>query len=137
MLLPHDEEVRINEHVSRLRAGHRTAQNSAMRFLIFVIDDNTALAGPNEMAHIDAFNEMLEANGHWITAGGIHHGAQATVLDNRNDAGLITDGSLYNEVEHYSGFWLINAADRDEALALAAAGSKACNRKVELRPYLR
>jgi hypothetical protein len=32
---------------------------------------------------------------------------------------------------------LINAADQDEALALAAAGSKACNRKVELRPYLR
>jgi len=108
-----------------------------MRFLIFVIDDNTAPAGADEMAHIDAFNEMLEANGHWITAGGIHHGAQATVLDNRNDAGLVTDGSLYNEVEHYSGFWLINAADQDEALALAAAGSKACNRKVELRPYLR
>lgn len=137
MPLLHGEEVRITEHDSQLHAGHTTAHNSAMRFLIFVIDDNTALAGPNEMAHIDAFNEMLEANGHWITAGGIHHGAQATVLDNRNDAGLITDGSLYNEVEHYSGFWLINAADQDEALALAAAGSKACNRKVELRPYLR
>lgn len=108
-----------------------------MRFIIFVIDDSTALAGPNEMAQIDAFNEMLEANGHWITAAGIHHGAQATVLDNRNDAGLVAEGSLYNEKEHYSGFWLINAADQDEALALAAAGSKACNRKVELRPYLR
>jgi hypothetical protein len=112
-------------------------ENLVMRFLIFVIDDNTAPAGPDEMAHIDAFNEMLEAKGHWITAGGIHHGAQATVLDNRNDAGLVSPGSLYNEKEHYSGFWLINAADEDEALALAAAGSKACNRKVELRPYLR
>jgi hypothetical protein len=111
--------------------------NFSMRFLIFVIDDNTALAGPDEMAQIDAFNEMLEAHGHWITAGGIHHGAEATVLDNRNDAGLVTPGSLYTEKEHYSGFWLINAANQDEALALAAAGSKACNRKVELRPYLR
>lgn len=108
-----------------------------MRFLIFVIDDNIALAGPDEMANIDAFNEMLEAKGHWITAAGIHHGAQATVLDNRDDAGLVTEGSLYNEKEFYIGFWLINAADQDEALALATAGSKACNRKVELRPYLR
>ena len=108
-----------------------------MRFLIFVIGDSTVQAGPDEMAQIDAFNEMLEAKGHWITAGGIHHGAQATVLDNRNDAGLEAEGSLYNEKEFYTGFWLINAADQDEALALAAAGSKACNRKVELRPYLR
>ena len=107
-----------------------------MIFIIFVIDDNTALAGPDEMANIDAFNEMLKANGHWITAAGIHHGAQATVLDNRNDAGLISEGSLYSEKEFYIGFWLINAADQDEALRLAAAGSKACNRKVELRPYL-
>jgi hypothetical protein len=32
-----------------------------------------------------------------------------------------------------SGFWLIHAADHAEALALAAAGSQACNRKVEVR----
>jgi hypothetical protein len=107
-----------------------------MRFIIFVIDDQTEKASGNEMAAIDAFNEMLESNGHWITAAGINHGEAATVLDNRNGAGIVTPGSLYNEAEHYSGFWLINAADKDEALALAAAGSKACNRKVELRPYL-
>ena len=107
-----------------------------MRFIIFVIDDQNEKASGNEMAAIDAFNEMLQANGHWITAAGINHGDAATVLDNRDGAGIVTPGSLYNEIEHYSGFWLINAADKDEALALAAAGSKACNRKVELRPYL-
>jgi hypothetical protein len=107
-----------------------------MRFVIFVIDDQTEKASGNEMAAIDAFNEMLEANGHWITAAGINHGEAATVLDNRNDDGIVTAGSLKDDVEHYSGFWLINASSKDEALALAAAGSKACNRKVELRPYL-
>ena len=108
-----------------------------MRFIIFVIDDQAEKASGNEMAAIDAFNEMLEVKGHWITAGGIHHGAQATVLDNRDGAGLVNEGSLYNSAEHYSGFWLIEAADQETALELAAAGSKACNRKVELRPYLR
>ena len=107
-----------------------------MRYVIFVIDDQTEKASGNEMAAIDAFNEKLEANGNWITAGGIHHGEKAMVIDNRHGANLVSTGSLYNEPEHYSGFWLINAASKDEALSLAAAGSKACNRKVELRPYL-
>jgi riboflavin biosynthesis pyrimidine reductase len=34
------------------------------------------------------------------------------------------------------GFWIIEAADLDVALKLAAEGSKACNRKVEVRPFL-
>ena len=107
-----------------------------MKFIIFVIDDQTDKAGSDEMAAIDAFNDSLQANGHWITAAGINHGAAATVLDNRGDAGIVIPGSLYDSAEHYSGFWLIEAANQDEALALAATGSKACNRKVELRPYL-
>ncbi len=108
-----------------------------MRYIIFVIDDQTEKAGSDEMAAIDAFNEMLEANGHWITAAGINHGAAATLIDNRDDAGIISSHSLQTTDEHYSGFWLINADDDETAKQLALAGSKACNRKVELRPYLR
>lgn len=107
-----------------------------MRFIIFVIDDQLEKASSNEMEAINAFNDKLEAGGHWITAAGINHGEAATVLDNRGGAALVTPGSLYNEVEHYSGFWLIEAATKEEALGLAAEGSKACNRRVELRPYL-
>jgi hypothetical protein len=107
-----------------------------MRFVIFVIDDQTERASGNEMEAIDAFNEKLEANGHWITAAGINHGQAATLIDNRADAGLVAPGSLYSTAEHYSGFWLINAPDHETALELASEGSKACNRKVELRPYL-
>ena len=33
-------------------------------------------------------------------------------------------------------FWIIEASDLDVALKLAAAGSKACNRRVEVRPFL-
>lgn len=112
-------------------------EDRAMKYIIFVIDDQTEKAGPGEMAQIDAFNEMLESNGHWITAAGINHGAVAKVVDNRNDADSVIVGSLYDEPEHYSGFWLIEAPDDVRALELAKAGSKACNRKVELRPYLR
>lgn len=89
------------------------------------------------MADIDAFNEFLQENGHWITAAGINHGAAATILDNRGGQGSITPGSIQVGQEHYSGFWIIEAASQEVALDLAAQGSRACNRKVELRPYLR
>jgi hypothetical protein len=107
-----------------------------MKFIIFVIDDQVEKASSNEMEAINAFNDQLQENGHWITAAGINHGEAATVLDNRGGAGVVSTGSLYKDDEHYSGFWLIEAASPDEALKLAAEGSKACNRKVELRPYL-
>ena len=67
-----------------------------MKYIIFVIDSASNSADGNEMAAIDAFNDMLQDKGHWITAAGINHGEAATVLDNRGGAGIVIDGSLYN-----------------------------------------
>lgn len=107
-----------------------------MRFLIAVIDDNSNTAGPDEMAQIDAFNDKLQENGHWIIAVGINTPRTATLIDNRAGAAVFTDGPLHDNKEYMSGFWLIHAADLEEAKQLAAEGSKACNRRVELRPLL-
>ena len=49
---------------------------------------------------------------------------------------VTTDGPLHESTEFVSGFWIVTAPDLDAARALAAAGSKACNRRVELRPLL-
>jgi len=54
-----------------------------MKFLIAVIDNATGTATGDEMAAIDAFNESLQANGHWIMACGISSPEAATVIDNR------------------------------------------------------
>ena len=107
-----------------------------MRFIIFVIDGPGNLADPNEMAQIDAFNEKLQANGQWITAAGIEQTSGAMIIDNRKGKGEVNQGSLVTTSENYSGFWLIEAKDEAEAQLLALEGSNACNRKVELRPYL-
>ena len=107
-----------------------------MRFVIFVIDVPNNLAPGNEMAAIDAFNDGLQESGHWITAAGIVNPSDATLIDNRAGANLVAEGSLFNGGEHYSGFWLIQAEDEATALELAKAGSLACNRRVELRPYI-
>jgi hypothetical protein len=108
-----------------------------MRFIIFVIDGPNNPANSDEMQKIDAFNEKLQNNGHWITAAGIHPGSTATVIDNRNNKGEVKSGSLFDGPEYYSGFWIIEAESAELAHELAMEGSLCCNRKVELRAYLR
>ena len=90
----------------------------------------------DEMDAIDTFNEKLQANGHWVFAGGLGAPDTATVVDGRGDEPTITDGPFVESKEYLAGFWIITAPDLDAALRLAAEGSKACNRKLELRPFL-
>jgi hypothetical protein len=107
-----------------------------MQYLVSVIDDTAGLATPSEMAAIDAFNDRLVAEGHWVFAGGLGSPSTATVIDSRGGDAVFTDGPFLESKEHVAGFWVIEAADLDVALKLAAEGSKHCNRKVEVRPFL-
>ena len=107
-----------------------------MQYLVSVIAEGSELAGPDEMAAIDAFNDRLMAQGHWVFAGGLGAPDTATVIDNRGGEVLFSDGPFVESKEHLAGFWVIEAPDLDVALRLAAEGSKHCNRKVEVRPFL-
>jgi hypothetical protein len=108
-----------------------------MQYLLSVIsDDRTPLASDKEMADIDVFNERLQANGQWVFAGGLGTPQTATLIDNRGEQPLITDGPFVESKEYMAGFWIVEAPDLDAALKLATDGSKACNRKVEVRPFL-
>jgi hypothetical protein len=107
-----------------------------MQYLLSVIADGTEVPLPGEMAAIDAFNDQLQAEGHWVFAGGLGAPDTATVIDNRGGEALFSDGPFVETKEHLAGFWIIEAPDLDVALALAAEGSKRCNRRVEVRPFL-
>ena len=107
-----------------------------MQYLVSVINDSSDLATPDEMAAIDVFNEGLQANGHWVFAGGLSAPTSATVVDNRDGEAMFSDGPYLESKEYIVGFWIMEAADLDVALKLAAQGSKACNRKLEVRPFL-
>jgi hypothetical protein len=107
-----------------------------MQYLVSVIDDTTGSGTPEETAAIDVFNDRLRAGGHWVFAAGLGGPGTATVIDNRNGAAVVTDGPFVESKEHLAGFWIIEAPDLDVALELATAGSKACNRKVEVQPVL-
>lgn len=107
-----------------------------MKFAIFVIDDESRSGNSDEMAAIDLFNEKLRANGNWVMAVGLESPKNAFLLDNRGGADNNQAGSLFDLPEFYSGMWVIEAPDLATAKQLAAEGSLACNRKVELRPFL-
>jgi hypothetical protein len=107
-----------------------------MQYLVSVIDDTAGLATPDEQAAIDVFNDRLIAEGHWVFGGGLGAPVSATVIDNRGEEPMVTDGPFLESKEYLAGFWVIEAADLDVALKLATQGSKACNRKVEVRPFL-
>jgi hypothetical protein len=106
-----------------------------MQYLISVIHDQAGLATPEEDAAIDVFNDRLQAEGHWVFAGGLASPNTATVIDNRGEEALVTDGPFIESKEYLAGFWIIEAPDLDVALALATEGSKACDRKIEVRPF--
>jgi hypothetical protein len=116
-----------------------------MRYLFSVIDNAADLAAQDEMAAagnpepefsaLDAFNDRIVAEGYWVFSGGLAAPGTATVIDNRGGEALITDGPFVESKEYLGGLWVIEAADLDVALKLAAEGSKACNRKVEVRPF--
>ena len=107
-----------------------------MQYMVSVIFDTAGLATPDEQAAIDVFNDRLVAEGHWVFAGGLAAPSSATVIDNRGEEAMFTDGPFLESKEYLAGFWILEAADLDVALRLATEGSKACNRKIEVRPIL-
>ena len=107
-----------------------------MRYLINVIDDHSESGSPDEMVAIDAFNERLVAGGHWVFAAGLADPSASVVIDGRGPQHLVTDGPFIEAKEWVAGLWIIQAKDRDEALELMVEGSRACNRRLEVRPIL-
>jgi len=79
-----------------------------------------------------AFDERLRKDGHLVFAGGLEPAMTATTVDGR---GALTDGPYLETQDSLGGLWVIEAADLDVALALAAEGSRACRGSVEVRPF--
>jgi hypothetical protein len=85
---------------------------------------------------VDTLNGEFQAEGRWVFAGGLHPADTATVV--RADAKgevITTDGPFAETKEHLGGFWVLKAKDLDDALALAARATVACQAPVEVRPF--
>src|SRR5258706_14636407 len=86
-------------------------------------------------ADAGAFNERIRRDGHFIFAGGLEPATTATTVDGQSEKPAFTDRPYLETQECLGGFWVIEAANLDVALTLAAEGSRACRGTVEVRPF--
>jgi len=106
-----------------------------MRYLVSVIDDKSNPGSTDKRPAISAFNERLIAEGCWVFAGGLASPDTATVIDNRGERAVFTDGPFVESKEYLAGVWVWEVPDLDVALRVATEASKVCDRKVEVRLF--
>ena len=106
---------------------------------VYTSDSDMAEVSEDEIqkiyAQVDEFNAEVKAAGAWVFGGGLHPSSSATVVRVQDGDLLTTDGPFAETKEYLGGFWIIEAADLDAALAWAAKGAAACMGPVEVRPF--
>ena len=96
-----------------------------------------SLEGEAMHRDIDALNQEMIAADVRIFAGGLSPASSAKSLRAQPDGKvLITDGPYLETKEHIGGFWLLQAANLDEALAWGRKAAVACRAPVEVRAFL-
>jgi hypothetical protein len=100
--------------------------------------DNYDSSLEDEAMHrdIDVLNEEMMAAGVRVFAGGLRPARSAKSLRAQPDGKvLITDGPYLETKEHVGGFWILECADMDAALAWGRKATVACRAPVEVRPF--
>ncbi len=88
------------------------------------------------MDEIHALNREMIAAGVRVFVGGLRPASSAKSLRAQPDGTvLITDGRYLEAKEHIGGFWVLEAADLDEALAWGRKAVVACRAPVDVRPF--
>jgi hypothetical protein len=86
-------------------------------------------------AGVNALGDKMEEAGAFVFKGGMQGGPEsATVVRQSGGDFQMTDGPYTETKEHLAGFWIINAADLDEALEWAKLATAAEQRPIEVRP---
>lgn len=110
------------------------------RYLVAVhhpVDHNPTVAEDEAMSRdIDALNDEMKAAGIRIFVGGLQPARSTRSLRAQpNGEVLITDGPYLETKELVGGFWVLEAADLEEALAWGRKAAVACRVPVEVRPF--
>lgn len=96
-----------------------------MEYLLLLHSDETAAPAPDTperaawMAAWLAYNEFLSSGGHYISSAALAPTGTATTVRLGAGAPTLTDGPYLETKEQLGGYYLVSAADLDEALALA------------------
>jgi hypothetical protein len=111
-----------------------------MEYLLLIYDNEADFAKMTEAEHATMqaefghFTQSIHKSGHFRAGKRLQPVATATTIRVRDGKKLTTDGPFAETREQLGGFYLIEAKDLDEALAIAERCPPARFRSVELRP---
>jgi hypothetical protein len=92
---------------------------------------------PETIRDIDVLNEEMETAGVRFFAGGLESPSHAKSLRKEpNGNTAVTDGPFLEAKEYVGGFWILNCANMDEAVAWGRKAGVACRTPVEIRAFL-
>jgi len=78
----------------------------------------------------------IDLAGHYLAAAPLHPTSTATSVRVREGRRFVTDGPFAETREQLGGYFLIDAGDLDEAIAIAARIPMARRGTVEIRPVI-
>jgi hypothetical protein len=144
--------MKISAHLSKSGHSARQARKAEhqglpaeyeeidMKYLVAIhhADDyDPSTEGEGMIRDIDELNEEMGAAGARFFAGGLHSAKSAKTL--RAQPGgkvIVTDGPYLETKEHMGGFWILESADMEEALAWGRKAAVACRAPVEVRQFI-
>jgi len=110
-----------------------------MRYLLLIYaDENAWTDAERQQCYEDSTQlaHQLKANGRFLATAPLQPVSTATSIQVRDGKRLITDGPFAETREQLGGYFLIDARDLDEAIAIAASIPAARKGTVEIRPVL-
>src|SRR5687768_12434307 len=111
-----------------------------MKYLCLIYDEESKMATMSEqdanafMGEYFAFTEDIKKSGHYLGGEALKPVSTATTIRVRNGKMSTTDGPFAETKEQLGGYYLIEAADLNEALQIAAKIPSARTGAVEVRP---
>jgi hypothetical protein len=110
-----------------------------MKYMLLIYMDENALSdSEREHCYIESAQlaQELDANSKYLDAAPLHPTSTATTVQVRGGKRIVTDGAFAETREQLGGYFLVEANDLDEAIAIAARIPGARVGAVEIRPVL-
>jgi hypothetical protein len=121
------------------QAGNSLMEAKNMKYMLLVyLDEEVMSDDEREHCYIESAQlaRDLSSTGKYLDASPLHPVATATSVRVRDGKRLVTDGPFAETREQLGGFYLIEAEDLDEAMAIAARVPPAKFGTIEIRPVM-
>jgi hypothetical protein len=113
-----------------------------MKYMLLIYVDPQAAPdggtpeGQAEMQAYGAYSQELAASGAMLAGDPLHGNETATTVRVRNGETLTSDGPFAETKEHLAGYYVVDVADLDAAIAWAAKIPSALHSAIEVRPIM-